>query len=91
MYYDPNKVFIQENVQIISFVLLIPRWKKILWESLPSYQSKILKLGVPTVVKSNKIQFEQHVDLVDDAYSSYNANILDSQDLFGQCKNDKTG
>ena len=71
-------------------MLLIPRWKKLLSGSLPSYQSKILKLGVLAVVKSNKIKFEQHGDLVDDVCSSYNANILDNQDLFGQCKNDKT-
>ena len=44
----------------------------------PLYQNKLLEPSVQTVVNSNKIKFEPYVDLVDEVYSRYNANILDN-------------
>ena len=54
------------------------------------YQTKLLKFGVQTVLSSNRIKFEQYGGLLDEAYSSCNAYMLDNQDPFDQIENDKT-
>ena len=43
------------------------------------------------MVAGNKIKFEPYGDLVHEAYSRYNANMLNSQDPFGQIENDEIG
>lgn len=40
---------------------------------------------------SIKFKFEQCGVLVDEAYSRYNANMIDNQDPFGQIENHETG
>ena len=51
------------------------------------YQNKHLETGVQTAVNSNKIKFEPYDDLVNEACSHCNANMLDKQDPFGQIEN----
>ena len=43
------------------------------------------------MVNSNKIKFKPYDHLVDEAYSCYNADMLDNQDPFGQNGHDETG
>ena len=64
--------------------------KKLLSAHPQLYQDELLEPSVQTIVSSNKIKFEPHEDLVDEASSRYNANnMLDNQDPFGQIKNDE--
>ena len=55
------------------------------------YQNKLLGPGVQNVVNRNKIKFEPYSNLADEAYSRYNAKMLESQDSFTQIENDETG
>ena len=49
----------------------------------PLYQNKLLESSAQTVVNSKKNNIQRHGDLVEKAYSHYNANINDNQDPFG--------
>ena len=55
------------------------------------YLNILLEPGVKMVVNNSKIKFEPCSDLVDEACSCYNANMLDNQDPFSQIENDETG
>ena len=55
------------------------------------YLNTLLEPGVKMVVNNSKIKFEPCSDLVDEACSCYNANMLDNQDPFSQIENDETG
>ena len=55
------------------------------------YQNRLLGPGVQNVVNRNKIKFEPYSNLADEAYSRYNAKMLESQDPFTQIENDETG
>ena len=54
-------------------------------------QNKLLEPGVQTMVNRSNIKFEPYGDLVHEAYSHYNPNILDNQDPCSQNENDETG
>lgn len=53
-------------------------------------QNKLLKLGVQTMVNSNKINIKPNGDLFHETHSHYNANFLDNQDPCSQNENDKS-
>ena len=49
-----------------------------------------LKPGAQTVLNSNEIMFEPYGDIVDEAYSHYNAYMLENQDPSCQIEDDET-
>ena len=53
------------------------------------YQNKLRKGGVQDVVNVNKMKFEPYCDLVDQAFSQFNENLINNQDPHSQIENDK--
>ena len=91
-YRGPNMILYPKNMQIICFFFYLFRDEMDLFLGCPTlYQNKHLETGVQTAVNSNKIKFEPYGDLVNEAYSHCNANMLDKQDPFGQIENGKRG
>ena len=93
LYHKPNKVFYPEEYADHLLLLFHPSRdeKELLSECPPLYLNILLEPGVKMAVNNNKIKFEPCSDLVDEAYSCYNANMLDNQDPFIQIENDETG
>ena len=56
----------------------------------PFYQNKLQEEGVQDVVNINKIRFEPYGDLVDQAFSQFNENLINNQDPHSQIENDET-
>ena len=76
---------------MVILLLLILRRKVVTIRSRSFVLAKILELDVQIAVNSNKIKFKPYDDLADEAYSCYNAYMLDNQDPFGQNEHDETG
>ena len=58
--------------------------KKLLSGSPPLYQSKLQQQGVQGVINRNKIKFEPYDDLIDQAFSQFNENLINNQDPHSQ-------
>ena len=54
------------------------------------YQNKLQEEGVQDVVHINKMKFELYGDLVDQAFSQFNENLINNQDPHSQIENDET-
>ena len=48
------------------------------------YQSKLQQQGVQGVINRNKIKFEPYDDLIDQAFSQFNENLINNQDPHSQ-------
>ena len=88
-YHKPNKALYPEKYAHNLFLLFYPfrDEKEFLSGCPPMYQNKRLEPGVQTVINNNRIKFEPYVD---EAYSRYDANMLENQNPFGQIENDET-
>ena len=64
--------------------------KQLLLGSLPLYQNKLQEQGVQDVVNRSKIKFEPYGDLVDQAFSQFNENLINNRDPHSQIQNDET-
>ena len=56
----------------------------------PLYQDKLQEEGVEDAVNINKTKFEPYGDLVDQAFSQFNENLINNQDPHIQIENDGT-
>ena len=56
----------------------------------PLYQNKLQEEGVQNVVNINKIKFEPYGDLIDQAFSQFNENLINNQDPCSQIENNET-
>ena len=54
------------------------------------YQNKLQEQRIQVIVKRNKIQFELHSDLVDQAFSGFNKKSIKNQEANNQIENDET-
>lgn len=54
------------------------------------YQNKLQEQRIQVIVKRNKIQFELHSDLVDQAFSGFNEKSIKNQEANNQIENDET-
>ena len=52
------------------------------------YQNKLQEEGVQDVVHINKMKFELYGDLVDQAFSQFNENLINNQDPHSQIESD---
>ena len=56
----------------------------------PMYQNKLQEEQVQNVINVNKMKFEPHGDLVDQAFVQFNENLINNQDPHSQTENDET-
>ena len=91
-YHMPNKLLFPENFSHHVLLLFYPfRDKKQLLSGFPPiYQNKLQEKGVQDAVNINKIKSWRYGDLVDNAFSRYNENVIKNQDPQSQIENDDT-
>ena len=56
----------------------------------PMYQNKLREEQVQNVINVNKMKFERHGDLVDQAFVQFNENLINNQDPHSQTEHDET-
>ena len=88
----PNKLLSPEKFahHVMLLFSLFRDEKQLLSGCPPLYQNKLQEQGVQDVVNRNKIKFEPHGGLIDQAFSQFNENSTNNKDPHSQIQNNQT-
>ena len=76
----PNKILSPEIFAHRLLIFFIRSEMKSFSGFPPMYQNKLQEEGVQDIVNINKMKFEPYGDLVDQAFSQFNKNLINNQD-----------
>lgn len=83
-YHALNASNLERFVHLLTFTYSFRNENELLSGTPPLYQNKLLEIDAQGIVNNNKVKFEPYGDLVDESYTRYNEDLINSQDLYGQ-------